>query len=62
MNASIVVAVGLAILNLLIGVALGWYLRRINSWCRQCGDRLTCQGCGTDASWALRPDPERSVR
>lgn len=61
MSGTIAVTAGLAILVLLIGIALGWYLRRANSWCRQCGGRLTCQGCGTDASWALRPDPERSV-
>lgn len=55
MNGTIAAAVLLAVLNLLIGIALGWYLRRANSWCRQCGDRLTCQGCGTDASWTPRP-------
>ena len=25
---------------LLTGIALGWYLRRINSWCPRCGDTL----------------------
>jgi hypothetical protein len=34
------------LLALLTGVAIGWYLRRINSWCPQCGDHVTCASCG----------------
>ena len=59
MSGTIAVAVLLAVLNLLIGVALGWYLRRANSWCPQCGDRLTCSSCGMDASWAVRPEQKQ---
>jgi len=37
---------------LLVGVALGWYLRRINAWCPQCGNVLTCPGCGGRPTWS----------
>ena len=33
-------------ITLLPGIALGWYLRRINSWCAHCGDKLRCTSCG----------------
>lgn len=36
---------------LLTGIALGWYLRRINSWCPRCGDTLACAGCGRRPTW-----------
>jgi hypothetical protein len=30
----------------LVGMALGWYLRRATSWCPRCGGILTCRACG----------------
>jgi hypothetical protein len=47
----ITAAIVLGVVNLLIGVALGWYLRRANSWCPHCGDRLECSGCGSQPVW-----------
>jgi hypothetical protein len=35
-----------ATLSLLAGLALGWYLRRANTWCRHCGHSLSCSVCG----------------
>jgi hypothetical protein len=61
MTATLALAIVLPILALVVGVALGWYLRRATSWCPQCGDRLTCQSCGSGASWAPRPSSERSL-
>jgi hypothetical protein len=29
----------------LIGMAVGWYLRPLATWCPVCGDRLTCRSC-----------------
>ncbi len=62
MTATLAVAILLPVLALVAGVALGWYLRRANSWCPQCGDRLTCQSCGSGASWAPHTGTERSLR
>lgn len=36
----------LVLIGLMAGLALGWYLRRINTWCPTCGDTLVCAGCG----------------
>jgi hypothetical protein len=44
--------------GLFSGLALGWYLRRINAWCPQCGHALTCGGCGERPNWS----PPRRVR
>jgi hypothetical protein len=46
---TVAVLVGLACL--IVGVALGWYLRRTNDWCPHCGDHLACEGCGGRAAW-----------
>jgi hypothetical protein len=35
-----------AVLSLFAGLTLGWYLRRANTWCPQCGHSLTCSTCG----------------
>jgi hypothetical protein len=35
-----------AVVSLLFGLVLGWYLRRINTWCPHCGHSLACSGCG----------------
>jgi hypothetical protein len=42
----------IAILCLLSGVAIGWYLRRINAWCPHCGDVLTFPMCGGRPTWS----------
>jgi hypothetical protein len=34
------------LVGMLAGVALGWYLRRINAWCPECGETLACSDCG----------------
>ena len=40
----------LVLTGLIAGLALGWYLRRINTWCPSCGDTLACTGCGRSPS------------
>ena len=40
-----------ALTALVAGVALGWYLHRVNRWCPQCGDVLTCNACGGRSTW-----------
>ena len=40
-----------ALMALLAGVALGWYLHRANRWCQQCGDVLTCGACRARSAW-----------
>ncbi len=47
---ALIVLVGLV--GLLAGLALGWYLRRINHWCPQCGDVLTCAACRKRVAWS----------
>jgi hypothetical protein len=54
MTGAVVVAVLVGLVSLLAGVALGWYLRRRNDWCPDCGDQLTCQGCGRRAAWPVQ--------
>jgi hypothetical protein len=51
-----------AILCLLVGMAAGWYLRRVNNWCPQCGDVLTCNACGSRATWYPPSRARRTVR
>jgi hypothetical protein len=51
MTGAVTVAALVGLLSLLSGVALGWYLRRTNDWCPNCGDQLTCEGCGNKAAW-----------
>jgi hypothetical protein len=48
-----------AVLSLLAGLALGWYLRRATSWCPHCGHSLTCSACGHRPAKAgqSRPSP-----
>ena len=40
-----------ALVALIVGIGLGWYLRRVNAWCPQCGDALSCPGCGGRPAW-----------
>lgn len=40
-----------ALSSVLIGMALGWYLRRANAWCPHCGDVLSCRRCGGRPTW-----------
>lgn len=35
----------LVLIGSMAGLALGWYLRRINTWCPHCGDVMVCRGC-----------------
>jgi hypothetical protein len=46
MTGAIALAALIGLATLLAGVALGWYLRRANTWCPDCGDQLRCVGCG----------------
>jgi hypothetical protein len=50
MTGAVTVAALVGLASLLAGVALGWYLRRINDWCPHCGDRLACEACGSHAT------------
>jgi hypothetical protein len=49
----------LTLAGFLPGVALGWYLRRINTWCPTCGHALSCTSCGQRPS---RASPRREHR
>jgi hypothetical protein len=42
-----------------LGVALGWYLRRVTVWCPRCGDSLSCTSCGSRPTWS---SPGRTQR
>lgn len=44
----------LVLIGSLVGLALGWYLRRINTWCPSCGDTLVCAACGRCPSGGRR--------
>jgi hypothetical protein len=48
---AIALAALVGVISLVAGVALGWYLRRTNDWCPQCGDQLECNSCGNKAAW-----------
>lgn len=52
----------MALAGFLVGVALGWYLRRANAWCPRCGGGLSCRGCGGRASWGWFPPNQRWER
>ena len=49
MTGAVALAALVGLASLLAGVALGWYLRRANNWCPECGDQLICVPCGTRA-------------
>ncbi|GAA2592927.1 hypothetical protein GCM10010435_84900 [Winogradskya consettensis] len=51
MTGAITLAALIGLASLLAGVALGWYLRRSNDWCAQCGEQLGCDACGSKAAW-----------
>jgi hypothetical protein len=46
MTGAIALAAIIGLASLLAGVALGWYLRRANNWCPDCGNQLSCVACG----------------
>ena len=50
MTGAIALAALIGLASLLAGVALGWYLRRANNWCPECGDQLICVACGSHAA------------
>jgi hypothetical protein len=50
MTGAVALAAIIGLASLLAGVALGWYLRRANNWCPDCGDQLSCVGCGSHAA------------
>jgi hypothetical protein len=56
MTGSIAILALIAVSCLLAGVALGWYLRRVNAWCPECGDFLTCSSCGQPTGFRRRRD------
>ena len=47
MTGAVALAALIGLASLLAGVALGWYLRRANNWCPECGDQLICVTCGS---------------
>ena len=51
MTGAVALAALIGLASLLAGVALGWYLRRTNAWCPECGAQLICEGCGARAAW-----------
>jgi hypothetical protein len=51
MTGVVTIATLVGLVCLLFGVALGWYLRRTNDWCANCGDQLACEACGNKAAW-----------
>jgi hypothetical protein len=62
MIGSLALTILIAISSLLSGIALGWYLRRANAWCPQCGGLLTCQACGSRPTWSTIRRNQRSPR
>jgi hypothetical protein len=54
MTGAIALAALIGLASLLVGVALGWYLRRANDWCPHCGDQLRCVACGSRAASRTR--------
>jgi hypothetical protein len=57
MTGAIALAGIIGLASVLAGVALGWYLRRANNWCLDCGDQLSCVACGSRAA----PSRERAT-
>ena len=51
----------IAIVALVAGVALGWYLRRVTVWCPHCGDALACTSCGGRPTWSSPGQTRRRV-
>ena len=45
------VAVVVAVMAILVGVAVGLPLRPVSAWCPQCGADLTCRACARRPSW-----------
>jgi hypothetical protein len=52
----------LVLIGLLAGLVLGWYLRRINTWCPSCGDTLACTGCGRSPTASRVSEASRVAR
>jgi len=50
----------LVLVGALLGVALSWYLRRINKWCPHCGDVMVCDSC-SQTPRSRRPRPVRGL-
>jgi hypothetical protein len=60
MTGAVALAAVIGLASLLAGVALGWYLRRTNDWCPDCGGQLICAACGSRT--ALSRERATSVR
>ncbi|TMM34971.1 MAG: hypothetical protein E6F99_20925 [Actinobacteria bacterium] len=45
--------------SLLVGLTVGWYLRRIERLCPQCGDVLSCAACRRRPAWSLLDQTRR---
>jgi hypothetical protein len=58
MTTSMAMIALVALSSLLVGLALGWYLRRVNAWCPECGDFLTCSTCGSRPTNFRRRRPD----
>ena len=52
----------LVLMGLMAGLAMGWYLRRINIWCPSCGHTLACTGCGRSPSASRLGEASRVTR
>lgn len=55
MSTSFLIAVYL-LTALIIGIAIGWYLRPKILWCRKCGRALGCWACGDRPALLPKPD------
>lgn len=44
---------------LVVGIALGWFLRKKERWCSACGGDLVCLACAQDATAARTRQPRR---
>lgn len=55
------VVAAIAPIGVLVGVALGWNLHRVNTRCPRCDRAFTCSGCGrlAEVSSSCREEAKR---